>query len=170
MKIILIGKAGSGKDTVAEYLSGAYGFVQYAFADKLKEIAKDLFPIEYQVNRRRLLQELGAKLREMKLSVWVDYVMEAVGDERAVISDCRYVNEYSVALDYEFIPVGIDCDTLTRANRLYFRDGRYMTTAEMMHESEQLNVRCDYRLDNNGGFEELYKQIDEMLIKISEGM
>ena len=170
MKIILIGKAGSGKDTVALYLAGAYGFYQYAFADKLKEIARDLFPIEYKDNRRKLLQELGAKLREMKMSVWVDYVLDAVEDERAVISDCRYENEYKVALDHEFIPVGIDCDTMTRNNRLCSRDGRYMTTAEMMHESEQLNVKCDYRLDNNGGFEELYKQIDEVIFKISEGI
>jgi len=37
--VILSGKAGSGKDTCGEYLV-SLGFKRYAFADKLKEIAR----------------------------------------------------------------------------------------------------------------------------------
>lgn len=37
------GFAGSGKDTVADFLVKNHGFVKVAFADKIKRIAKDLF-------------------------------------------------------------------------------------------------------------------------------
>lgn len=39
----LSGKAGSGKDTMADYLSVNHGFKRIAFADKLKEVCAELF-------------------------------------------------------------------------------------------------------------------------------
>jgi len=43
MIIGLLGKNRVGKDTFAEYLINNYGFVRYAFADPIKEIARILF-------------------------------------------------------------------------------------------------------------------------------
>ncbi len=43
MIIGLLGKNRVGKDTFAEYLIQNYGFVRYAFADPIKEIARILF-------------------------------------------------------------------------------------------------------------------------------
>lgn len=45
----LVGRAGAGKDTVADHLVAKYGFVRIAFADKLKQIVSDLYcvPIEH---------------------------------------------------------------------------------------------------------------------------
>ena len=58
IKIGLVGKAGTGKDTVAAYLVAVYGFRKFAFADKLKEIDTELFGPTGGKNRKRL-QEFG---------------------------------------------------------------------------------------------------------------
>lgn len=39
----VVGKAGSGKDTVANYLKENYGFVHLSLAEPIKDFAKDLF-------------------------------------------------------------------------------------------------------------------------------
>ena len=43
MIIALTGKKGCGKDTVANYLCEKYGFVNYGFADPIKEVGKIVF-------------------------------------------------------------------------------------------------------------------------------
>lgn len=45
----LVGKAGSGKDTAAEFLVGKYDFIRMAFADKVKEVVSVVYdlPLEY---------------------------------------------------------------------------------------------------------------------------
>ena len=169
MRFILIGKAGSGKDTTADYLACAYGFYSYAFADKLKQIVQELFPHEWATNKRQTLQQVGALMRAIREDVWVEYVLNVVDDERTVITDCRYENEYLLAKQAGFITVKIECNDVVRGERIYHRDGRYMTTDERNHISEQLDVKCDYTLDNNGSFDDLYSQIDALIYRIAEG-
>jgi hypothetical protein len=40
----LVGRKGSGKDTVGDYLVARHGFVRAAFADPVKWVARDLWP------------------------------------------------------------------------------------------------------------------------------
>ena len=40
----LVGRKGSGKDTVGDYLVARHGFVRSAFADPVKWVARDLWP------------------------------------------------------------------------------------------------------------------------------
>lgn len=163
-RFILIGQAGSGKDTVANYLYVFHGFVKLSFAAKLKEIAEEMFPALWQSSRRQLLQDLGVKFREVEENCWVDFLLKDVHEyQKIVITDCRFENEYEICLKKGFTPVHINCDIKTRADRLFKRDGRRMTSAEMSHISEQLNVPCDYHLDNNHDFASLYDQIDVMV-------
>ncbi|MDP3972153.1 MAG: hypothetical protein Q8P61_04485 [Candidatus Nanopelagicales bacterium] len=53
----LHGPAGSGKNTVADYLSERYGFIQYAFADGLRDEVQAAFGLEDQL----LLRDRGTK-------------------------------------------------------------------------------------------------------------
>lgn len=117
----LNGVAGSGKDTAAEVLA-EFGFVRYAFADKLREVLYALNPIvrtdSFEYRRldglvdelgwelakrtcrdvRELLQRMGTEAGRQTIGpdVWVDALFEAAlsaGHERIVITDCRFPNE-----------------------------------------------------------------------------
>ena len=168
MRFVLIGQAGSGKDTVADYLIGAYGFIKKAFADAIKVEADAYNPECYKDDRRAYLQEYGEKMRNLHgEDYWVHKLFNtfAYDEPFIVITDCRYENEYSRCVDEGFIPVKINCDTMTRQGRLFMRDGKQMSIAELSHVSEQLNVPCDHHLDNNYEFMILYKQIDKMVKK-----
>ncbi len=80
MNIKLIGihgKAGAGKDTVADYLHSRYGFVKYSFASPIKEGLKKMLGLSdedfddrekkearhpvYGVSPRRMMQTLGTE-------------------------------------------------------------------------------------------------------------
>ena len=48
MMIGLVGQKMSGKDTVADHLFRPYSFSRYAFADKLKAVAMDLWDLSHE--------------------------------------------------------------------------------------------------------------------------
>ncbi|KWT60616.1 hypothetical protein ADL21_18225 [Streptomyces albus subsp. albus] len=121
--IALLGKARSGKDTVATVLTRHASYTRLAFGDEVKralvrldpyvplrftggpvrlsdlvrrigwEAAKDQFP-----EVRRLLQESGQTVRELDADVWVRPVLAQVRQGTqwnmpCVVTDVRYVNE-----------------------------------------------------------------------------
>lgn len=168
MKIILVGKMGAGKDTVADYLVEKYGFVQMAFGDKVKEIARELFPDAFKTGKpRALLQSLGQKMREIKLDCWTNYVMrqvQGIYGFNIVITDCRYKNELEIAKKNGFIPVRVRCSDKLRQRRLLERDG-LVDEKTFNHISEtELEKSCvGYALCNNRTKEELYITIDSLM-------
>ncbi len=170
MRLLLIGKAGAGKDTVADYLVEKYGFQRYAFADKLKEIVKDLWPDAFKDGKpRKLLQDVGTKMREIDKDVWVNYVMRQIGNkDRVVISDCRLMNEYEMAVGRGFIPVLVQCDEKVRLERLQKRDGYILSREEASHESETelAEMVPVYFLDNSASREILLNDVDFMLARM----
>lgn len=118
----LTGYARSGKDTAAAILGAEFGFVRFAFADRLRELAVSEGHDIRLPDGRRLsqaiaelgwegvksdpvaaiparvhLQELGVALRESYgADFWVDQVARligATGCARAAISDVRFANE-----------------------------------------------------------------------------
>ena len=80
VRIAFSGKMQVGKTTSADYLVRRYGFVKLSFAGKLKEIAHDLFPEQFEKGEkpRKLLQDLGIKMREIDEDVWARYVIRKV--------------------------------------------------------------------------------------------
>ena len=122
MIIGLSGYAGSGKDTVADYLVNDKGFVRVAFADAIKEALRRLNPIlengftlnenvlkyGWEVTKaksetRRLMQVFGTEVgRNMFGSAfWVDFVFFKTirnypEDTNFVIPDVRFPNEADI--------------------------------------------------------------------------
>jgi len=96
----ILGVAGSGKDTVADYLVSNYNFAKISFADPIKRICKDVFSFtdeqlwgpsqernkldlrykrsgdpEY-LNQRYACQTLGTEWgRDCYQDVWIDYAL-----------------------------------------------------------------------------------------------
>jgi dephospho-CoA kinase len=124
MKIILLsGWAGSGKDTVADYLVTKHGYKKFAFATPLKDLAAEVykFPRELadsQDGKRQLWRVGYSKktIRQILLHVArIDkfrfgndiYANETVAqiakespESKIVISDTRYLNEIRVILEF----------------------------------------------------------------------
>jgi len=90
------GHARSGKNTVAEIFVKAR-FKQLALADKVKHIAMMAFRWDGKKDEkgRKLLIEIGAKLREIDPDVWINWLVDSnnVYMNNVVISDIRYKNE-----------------------------------------------------------------------------
>ena len=67
MKPLLIGlsgQAGSGKSTVGDYLTGAYGYEQFAFAGRLKAVAALAFGFsEEQMERGKEVKDRAGGCR-----------------------------------------------------------------------------------------------------------
>lgn len=112
-RIALIGRARSGKDSVAARLVERHGFKRVAFADRLKECALALDPLIHGTARlsemverngwdaakshpevRRVLQHFGQGVREIDPGFWIRAAFPAMlGETRLVVSDVRYRNE-----------------------------------------------------------------------------
>ncbi len=174
MKIILCGKAGAGKDTVANQLCANHGFYRIAFGDKMKKVARELFPEEFRDGRkpRKLLQWLGTEvMRSWNPNCWTSYVMRRVGGRggNIVITDGRFRNEIEMAVVHGFTPVLVYAPEKDRYSRLLMRDGE-VDAATFAHKSETDLDSLDftYVLSNSQCKGDLYKQVDELVRKLKE--
>lgn len=142
-RLAISGKMGSGKSSLAKLLvknfdnihqEVTYGAV-YSFATKLKAISEEIFNIDPAVKDeecRRILQEVGTKMREVRSSVWVDFLLNRMDNNASlvneritpyrfiiqVVDDLRYKNEYYALKDKGFFLIRIEADTDVRFNRL----------------------------------------------------
>jgi dephospho-CoA kinase len=168
--IIVLGKAGSGKTTVANgFVTHTPGlFRKYALADKVKEIQRDLFP--YLTGKpRHVLQHIGMSMREIDPDVWIKYLDEMIlkHGEVAVIDDVRLSNEYNHYINKGYISIRVLCDDDVRIERMRQRDGD-VDLAALQHqtETELDDVECDYTIDNNGTIEQLMEQVDRIIEEV----
>jgi hypothetical protein len=171
----LSGKAGSGKDTLAENLIKNHGFFRLSFGDGLKEHCRTVHIWDGQKDEagRRLLQTEGTdKHRASYPNVWIDILVNkmrmllADGYDRFVITDVRFENEW------ELVHSGIKNlewgkDATTKNIRII---GRKMEMSEeaMNHPSETAldDFDFDFYVENTGTIEEL----DEKTNKIIENL
>lgn len=114
--IALAGKAGAGKDTVAEVLNELGGFIGYAFAARMKTMLatgiglnmnslsreQKEAPLDFLPGKpspRQLAQTLGTEWgRAIHPDFWIallarDIETDDWTDDPAVITDCRFPNE-----------------------------------------------------------------------------
>lgn len=118
----LCGSIGAGKDTVAAYLQTQYSYTSLPFAQKLKEVALDVFDLDSRCvfgtqeqkaepidhvrdasgqprSGRTILEMLGTEgFRSIDPDVWVKYAMRNIDNHRPeftwVIPDVRFRNEF----------------------------------------------------------------------------
>jgi cytidylate kinase len=166
MKIIINGRAASGKDVVADYLVNKYNFKKVSFAEPIYQIARNYFNME--IKDRDLLQQIGQKMREINPNVWVNYAFKVANQyENAVIADLRQANEYLKSVEYDYFPIRINADLDIRIKRLRDRDGVEPDLSLLENSSETGADNFIYReVSNNGTFEELYKQIDDLVVDL----
>lgn len=110
----LSGKAGSGKSTVGDYLAGAHGYAQFAFAGALKDIVQAAFHFtdkqmvsgkesidpRFGKSPRWCLQHFGTAFRAIWPAIWIHNLRQEIlsflsmnGQHPIVVTDVRFRDE-----------------------------------------------------------------------------
>ncbi|MFJ8247362.1 dephospho-CoA kinase [Peribacillus asahii] len=116
--------AGSGKSTIANYLVDKHGFVVYNFADKVYELAEELFGMK--IKDRKMLIAIAEKMREIDKLVWIKETLKRIerdNNPRIVIADTRKLLEYAYLLEHGYEQAMVYCPEEVALQRLKERDG-----------------------------------------------
>jgi dephospho-CoA kinase len=166
----LTGKAGSGKDTVAEYLI-QQGYIKLSFGSALKDIVsiitgwprdfiegtsndrnmrETLKHPDYKKTCREIMQFVGTDLfrNQFDDNVWINIIKNKIkmdDTSKYVITDVRFDNEAIMIESIGGIIIQINRD-----NTIYNSN----------HVSEKgIKLKPLYVIDNNGSKDELYDKI-----------
>lgn len=120
MNIGICGKMASGKTYLAEFLQNAYDFKRMSLAAEVKNVAYHLFKMPKDQKDRRLLQQIGMKMREIKGSVWIDFLVEEAEGfyNDIVVDDVRFLNEVKTLKDAGWFLVKLDVADELQVERL----------------------------------------------------
>jgi len=168
VNIGICGKAGTGKTAVADHLVKKYGYKRYAVADEVKRIAVRLFKMKKK--DRKLLQDIGFKMREIRPSVWIDFLIDQIrGKDKIVVDDIRYPNEYEALKKEGFKMIRVVADREICIKRLTERDGT-AAVERLDDESEMAmdDVKIENVLDGNLPLEKMLNQLDKLLKTLSK--
>lgn len=122
MKIAIIGKMCSGKSFLSNYLVKEKNFTRIGFGDFVKKYAVEIFGMK--TKDRKLLQELGQKLRQIDEYVWVKLLekkldcLEKNGYTNFVIDDVRFIQEVESLRKKGFIFIKLDIDRDLQKERI----------------------------------------------------
>lgn len=177
----LCGKARSGKDTVGNMLATKHGYKRFAFADRLKDVVRDINPyvpveapevpkrwvrlddlvhdIGWERSKenpvvRQYLQNAGTGMRgRVGKNVWVDPVlMQSEAEENSVITDCRFLNEAEAIHDKGGLLVRI----IRPGGGLQGGLGNHVS------ETDLDGTTFDWTIVNDGSMRVLEKQVDAL--------
>ena len=181
MKPLLIGlsgKAGSGKSTVGDYLTGAHGYVQFAFAGALKEVVclafgfseeqfygsrKEAVDPRWGVSPRWCLQWLGTEVfRSRWPDIWIRHLRQEIleflslnGQRPVVVTDVRFKDEAAALKKMRGVLV-----------RLERHEDHRLEAGATEHLSEtDLDgwEGWNHVIDNNGTLQDLADMVEVML-------
>ena len=136
-RIAICGVMASGKTYLADALKRDLGYTKFSLATGVKDLARDVFLMEGK--DRKLLQQIGMKMREIEKDVWINLLMRKVVmsqkdlhqmfgshlDMRVVVDDCRFFNEVAAFKEagYKIIRIHIDDDLqIQRLKNTYGKD------------------------------------------------
>lgn len=182
MKVIgLLGPAGAGKSTVAEYLVQKYGARRYSLAAPLKKIVQRAFDLSdeqlygtqaqkeaidprYNVSARWLMTHIGTEGIRGTLgeTFWAEHLVRTLRTDRpslAVVDDVRFVNESHVLREM-FMFNSDDSESVIWRLEAPWRS----SAADPTHQSEAewLRAEYDYAIAPLGpSLDDLYRLVDD---------
>lgn len=147
--IYFVGKAGSGKTTLSQYLIDNYNYQVAKFAYPVYMIAEKYFNMKNK--NRRLLQVIGTEAGRdcINQDIWVNRFKEDItivnkvfeimdmDKPKFVMDDCRFPNEHKILQELNFVGIYLDVPEYIRKQRLIERDGEAQEDC-LNHKSEIL--------------------------------
>lgn len=180
------GKAGHGKDTIADHLVENHGFKKMAFAEPLKEVCRTIFGFtdrqlygdqkerldtRWGTTPRKCLQFIGTELFRNQ----IHEILPGIGEDIWTHCLCRRIESHFeknprvpiVISDVRFenewrlvksLPYKSLCIRVTNPR---VED---LSSPRSQHSSERLDLwKADRSVINNGSHEDLYVEVDEIL-------
>ncbi|HMM11474.1 MAG TPA: AAA family ATPase [Bacteroidales bacterium] len=183
MIIGITGTLGAGKGTIVDYLTTKKGFRHFSVRNYLVQA---LIERGLPVNRDAMT-DLANELRELHGPAYiVDQLFEEASkaEGSAIIESIRTPGEISsLRSKGPFVLLAVDADPAIRFNRIRNRgsetdsvdyqtfianEQREMHSTDPNHQNLAECIRqADYTLTNNGNTEELFDQIEHILLKIN---
>lgn len=188
MIIGIIGKKGSGKDTIADYLVKNHGFIRFAFADKVKEVCKAMFNMtdkdfieknkevlkpDWNISPRQALQLFGTdigrkilpeKIPELKKilpfpeGIWIRHFIIWYQEQLKINPRVKVVIS-----DVRFLDEAETVKTYDGKLWKVIRDKKIYGNDQHISENQLDNFsEIDKIIDNNDSLENLYKKIEEI--------
>lgn len=174
MRICITGRARSGKTTIENYLIKKYGFKGFAFASGLKKMSLNLFPNEFKEGKpRRLLQNVATITKEIDKDIWINYCFTEINEntnsrDDIVISDLRSRDELEKVVEEGFCILKVQSNPEIIMKRIEERGDKFDLSDLNHHSETELDgFPYDFLIENNGTFEELYEQVDEVIEEIN---
>lgn len=178
--ILVSGKAGSGKTTVADFLyenlsnKDSLTVFRYGFADPIKFMCEAYagWNKEKDERGRKLLQQQGQIYREYDENIWVKHFLTQLDRKSgmfpfnfAVIHDWRFPNEHAYLLTNPLLEVV--------TIRVFGRGGLDGEIALDVSENSLPEVTADgftwsydFTVDNSGSIEQLNEKLEALLDSI----
>lgn len=182
--IALTGAMRSGKDTVADYLVGKYGYTRFAFGDGLKDVCRALYPDQFADGNkpRALLQGFGEDVRKYDSDVWVRKCFARIEGARidcdndngnytypfrSVISDLRLPSEIERCRTEGYVIIRVKAPSALRIHRAIESADKF-AMSDLTHDTESHvdSFAVDYELENGGTLAELYTQVDAIMADV----
>lgn len=176
MKVAIVGKIRSGKDTVGSMLIKEYGCFRMAFGDEIGKVIRDYFPDALKEGKPRFhYQHIGQRFRDLDPDVWVKQLDKSMkiayvkGVRRFVITDMRQMNEYNFLKAQGFQVIKVETADEIRLERMN-ANGDAFTLDDLNHETEQQidALPYDFLISNNTTLEDLYKQVQHVAEELKE--
>jgi dephospho-CoA kinase len=182
MNKVILGLAAElagGKGTVAKYIVENYSGSSYRFSTMLRDILSRIYLPDSRENMQKLSTILRQNFGEDTLAkVMAEDVKK---DDHGVVAvdgvrrpaDIKYLKEIP-GFKLVYIETGIENrferirkrgenpDDVTKTLEQFKKDQKGEADAQIRNMKEH----ADFIVDNNGAFENLYKQIDEIILKI----
>jgi hypothetical protein len=177
MKIIgLTGKAGAGKDTVADRLVSNYGFLKYSLAGPLKEMLK-VIGVDCENRETKELPHpvFGVSPRVMAQALGTEWMRKCVAHDGWIRLAAQFVSQTRAMNNLEDVPT---------VKGIVFSDVRFVNEAEFIrthgtlvhvwrpdvapvaaHESENgiPFQDCDRALMNDKTVEVTFRRLDDIM-------
>ena len=184
MKKIILGVTGEiagGKGTVASYLETNHGAVVFKFSNALRDVAKRM---HLEVNRENL-QKISTIFREnFDSNILSRVIYEDIkgGNEELVVidgirrkADIELLNQLS-GFKFIYVEAGMKkrYERITSRGENVDDNSKTYEDFHKDHEREaELQIKglkndVDFIIDNNGTFEDLHNQIEEILKELKE--
>lgn len=176
--ILLYGKAGAGKDSVADVLR-EFGYRLGSLASFVRsEFERHHGRWPKRSDRAQLIDMAETYKRLYGHDIWVrqlcdtyrDAIDESSFRQPFAITDGRYQVEYDhFVTRLGFASVRVWAPDDVRYERLIARDGFDQRDILAGHEDELDYVRSDFVISNDGSLSRLRRQVIEMLSKLNGG-